>query len=548
MNDEAKGATNTIGTLGKKTQDTLETATKKTESSIKRSGALMRRMASQLYSDFKALMSLESLQAGLKLSNQFKGAVTETVKLSDTVRRLGGSFGIARDSFGKFHGALSRGLGDIGASSEAAANALQGLAGLGVKGEKSAVNLSKGAVTLAGMSGEKGNEQSVARLLGTAIQATGKDINDEKTQKAFIGEVTAAVQATGQQASVILQNMNEIFSKMPDDLRKKTGPQSMAQMAVMASTVGPMATAAIAKYMSMSKIQRMAMEAQGFNIMGKNGSIDIQKLQDFIKNVKGRTGMDARQSLQTAGFSEDEAEGLVRLGERADDVAKNLEKLQGATRDNEEAFHRSMGMLDAFKGSINTVKGRIEQWSGGLTQTITDFLSSQVGHVGGSTAVVAGGATLAAILAGGGLRGIGKGLFGAGMSEAKLKAEEAITGEHIQKVYVTNASDFGGMGAGAAAGGMGMLGKAGAVLGAAGVGAAVGEYVVNPLLDKYTQGKNSSGFEGNAVERMFDWMDQKMGGRMSGTNRNPVKVQVQVHTTEPNLKAKSKVDRGAPTR
>lgn len=547
MTDQATAGGDEIANFGKKTQDNLDRVTKKTENDIKKTGSALRRLASQLYSDFKGLMALESLQTGLKLSSQFKGAVSESIHLSDTIRRLGGSFGIAKGAFGAFQAKLERGLGDIGASSEAAAAALNGLTGKGVKGDASIMNLTKGAVTLAGMSGEKGNEGGVSNLLASTLQSSGKNVNDQGAQKALIGEVTAAVTSTGKKSSEILGAMDQMFSTMDSQLRGKMGPQGMAQMAVMATTVGPMATKAIQQYLAKSPIQRMAMQAQGFNIMGKNGQIDMKALQSFIKNVKGRTGMDPRQSLQTAGFDEEAAEGLVRLGERADDVAQALDKLKGASRDNEAAFKNSMGMLDSFKGAINTIKGRIEEWTGGISQSITDLLQAQVGHVGGSAAVVAGGATLAAILAGGGLRGIGKGLFSAAGGMAKAKAIEGITGEKVQNVYVVNAAEIAG---GSAAAGLipgggklaGLLGKAGMVAGAGAAGYMLGDKVINPALDKFTQGTTKEGFEGNAVERLFSKLDMLLGGKLSGTDSKYMKVVVE--TTEPNLRAKSKVSRG----
>jgi hypothetical protein len=531
-----------LGKLGKNTQDTLDKTRKKTEDGIKQTGGALRKLAGQLTSDFKALFSLNALSGALKLSSQFSGSITESIELSDTIRRVGRSFDIARDQFGKFQSEITRGLGDIGAGSDAAARALEGLTGMGVKGGESVKSLATGAVTLAGMSGEKGNEKGVAGLLGKAMQATGGDVNDLGRQKAMIGEVTAAVQATGKSASEILSTMDQMFSGMDKGLRGKVTPEAMAQMATMAATIGPGATKAIQEYLSKGKIERMPMEMQGFNIFGKGGNIDFKALKGFVDSTKGRVGGDARKSLQTAGFSEEAAEGLVRLAEQSDRVKDNLKALDGATRDNVEAYERSLGLADSFKGTLNTLKSRLDDLAEGAGQTATDFMTSQIGSTGGSAVVAGGGAVLAALLASGGLKGIGGFLFG----EAQKKATEEVTGEKVQNVFVTNAAEIAAEGAAAHGGGMlGGLGKAGLVGAAGAVGFAAGKYLVNPVLDKFTQGKSDDGqYEGNMVERMMYKLDKGLGYKLSGTRDQHMKVVIQ--TTEPHLKATTQPKRGVP--
>lgn len=557
INDHATDAMNEIGTLGKRTEENLDKTTKKTENNIKKTGGLLRRLASQLFSDFKALASLQSVAAGLKLSSQFSGSLKESVKLNDTVRRLGTSFGVAKKDFGTFQAALARGLGDIGASSEAASNALEGMAGFGVEGIESAKNLAKGAVTLAGIGGEKGNEKQVASGIASAIQNQGKDVNDLGAQKAVIGEVTAAVTATGKSASEILNAMNEIFTSMPVELRKSIGPAAMAQMATIATTVGPSATKAIQEYLSKSTEQRTAMEAQGFNVF-KGGKLDMNALKSFIKTTEGR-GLSARESLKSAGFSDEAAEGLVRIGEKSDLVSKNLEKLSGATRDNEAAFRSTMGIMDSFKGSINTVKGWAESAFSGVSQTINDILSRQVGHAG-AAAVVAGGGIAAAALTGFGVKKISEMLLGktVGGAVSHGLAEETL-GADVQKVFVVNAAEISGGGGGVKSakdilGGaksfipaLGAFGLAAGAVGAAGAtyalaGYGAGKFLVNPALDKLTQGENESGFQGNAVERLLDKLDQWTGGSLSGNQ--PPEVTVKIETKEPNLMPRSGPTRG----
>lgn len=537
--DEADRGVKQVGNLGKKTNETLENSTKKAETKIKQTGSTLRRLAGQLYSDFKALMSLNALQGAMKMSSMFQGAVAESVDLSDTIRRLGASFGIAQKDFGNFQSALTKGLGDIGASSEEAARALEGLSGLGIKDKNALINMTKGAVTLGGISGEKGNIKGIAGQLGSVLKSQGANVEDVGAQKRLIGEVTAAVQATGKGASEILGAMDDIFSKMPEELRKKVGPEFMSQMAVVATTAGPGATAALQQYMGAGSIGRKPFEAQGFgNVIGKDGMLNLKELFKFIKAMKGRIGFDTRASLKTAGFSEEAADGLLRIANSSKELERNLDALSSASRDNEEVYRNTRGLVDSFKGSINTVKGSLETLfhAGGVSQKITDFLSSQVGSKGGSAAVVAGGATIAAMLAGGGLRGI-TGLVG---GEMKKKAFEEVTGEKVQDVFVVN---FDQMGKGGGPGGsMESLKKFGAVGGAVGGGLAAGAAIGEGI--NYIDQQMGGGMS-DAIVSGFDKLDKWMGGKMSGTNRNDQPIKVHVETKTPNLRATDKPQRGS---
>lgn len=541
IRDESHKGINEVNTLGKKTNETLENAAKKADDRIKKTGSSLRRMAGQLYSDFKALLSLNSIQGAMKMSSMFQGAVTESIDLADTIRRLGNSFGIARKDFGTFQSALTKGLGEIGASSDDAARALEGLSGLGIKDQGALMNMTKGAVTLGGISGEKGNIKGIAGQLGSVMKSSGANVEDVGAQKRLIGEVTAAVQATGKGATEILGAMDEIFSKMPEELRKKVGPELMSQMAVVATTAGPGATTALQQYMGAGSIQKKPFESQGFgSVIGKDGLLNLKELFKFIKAMKGRIGFDTRAALQTAGFSEDAADGLLRIASSSKELERNLDALSSASRDNEEVYKNTRGFLDSFKGSINTVKGSLDSMLhlGGGMQHVTDFLSSQVGSKGGSAAVVAGGATIAAMLAGGGLRGIA-GLVG---GEMKKKAFEEVTGEKVQDVFVVNFDQIGqGVGTNIKSlmgGGMGMMGKAGMVGGALAGGLAIGEGI-NAIDQKLGGGM------GDAIVSGFDKLDKWMGGIMSGTDRGDKKNKVYIESKTPNLRSSDKPGRGS---
>jgi hypothetical protein len=86
------------GVVGEETSNNV----KKVESFLARLRGLSGRVATQMRGDFTTLASINALQDSLKLSNQFRGTIKDTFTLSDSIRKLGGVFGIAHKDFTKF--------------------------------------------------------------------------------------------------------------------------------------------------------------------------------------------------------------------------------------------------------------------------------------------------------------------------------------------------------------------------------------------------------------------------------------------------------------
>lgn len=505
-----------FGKMGEGAGEAVEKQTKKTEGFLTKLRSVSGRVADQIRGDFSALIGLESIGGALKISEQFKGSVTETVKLSDTIRKLGQSFGIARDDFVKFQTKVVDGLGDIGLGSDVAANALHGLAGTPVKGQEQLVQYSKTSGQLAQISGEKGREGDIARGIAQAIQARGGNVNDVKQMSAMAEDLRRVFNQTGKGPTETLRTMQELFTSMSSDFRKSISSRGLANLAATAQTAGPNSTKFLEEFLGKSPIARKAMEAQGFKGVFSNQGLDVEKFRKASQGVLSRVGGDPRMAAKTLGLSDEAAEGFVRLSESLDKVKAAQDGVNRATGDLATQQKQSMGLSEAFSASINRVKKTFASPLSMATQGITNVLSGASQSGLGSAAVVGGGGLLAAMLAGGGMRGIGKGLGLGGM--AKARATEALTGEKVQDVRVINFEEAGGkLGgmAGAASAGGGFLGKAGKALGAAGAAAGVGavayelgQSVINPLIESGTQGTNNEGFKGNGVERMIFWLEK----------------------------------------
>lgn len=418
--------------VGKETKE----QTKQVETGLQHLQAFGRRVADQLRKDFSTLASVGSLTSGLKLSENFSGSVKEAVNLSDTVRRFGGVLGLAQSQFVTFQTRMQRGLGEIGASSEAAANALKGLAETPVRGQANLIAYARTAAELASISGEKGQEGSIAKGAAGIILSRGGNVNDLNQLSAVTREILQIRKATGKSVTEVTGALSGIYSGTNKDFQGALQHGGSTTLASAALVGGPQATGFLEKYLSMDRISRMGLEAQGFkNIIGSNGGLNSKAIMATMAAAKSRGLGDAQAGLKTFGLGDDEARGFIRLAEA---LKANEAVIQGARNQvvnlNQE-YRKTMGLGDSFRANINRIKGIFSPAISAASQGMSNVLGGTSQSALGSGAVVGGGAILAAILTGGGIRGIGSSLLG---GELKSKAVESITGEHVQKVEVIN--------------------------------------------------------------------------------------------------------------
>lgn len=546
--------------IGKTTGDTLQDQTKRTQNFFNNLSGLGRRLSDQLKSDFKTLLSINAIGDSLKISNQFKGAIGETVALSDNIRKLGRVFGIAQTDFSKFQKDITKGLGDIGLSSEAASRAMSGLAGSGtpVSGQQSLIGYSRAAGQLASVTKSEGSEGEIAKLVAQVIQSRGGDVNDMKQVASVAEDVRRVFNATGSNAASTLQSMKQIFTGMSKDFREKITSRGLANLAAAATAGGPNATKFLEEFLSKSPIARKAMEAQGFKGVFNEKGIDVDKFQKASKSILSRVGGDPRLAAQTLGLSEDAAEGFVRLSEALDRVKQAQEGVNKATGDLDTQYRESMGLGESFKASINRVKKAIAGPLASTTQGLTDALSKASQSDLGAGAVVAGGGVLAAMLAGFGVRGVGRGM-GAGLGGiATGAAVEGITGRQVQPVYVVNAAEIAGATSGGSMlGAGGKLGTAARVVGgigaAYGVGAAASHLVEKtggigpstPALAAMVEKATGSETLSDAVVSLGNLL-ARMNNSLFGTNFGMVSRQeVKVELNKRELKEAKQPTRGA---
>lgn len=485
--------------FSKKTGDNVNKQISKTEDYLSKIRSLTSRVAKGMADDFKALFNLTALTEGLKLSNVFRANIADTVELANTIRKLGDVFGITKAHFSSFQSKLTQGLGQIGASSEAASNALKGLSQTQVRGEDTLLEYSKSAAMLASLTRSQGKEGDIAQGIAGVITQRGGNSSDVAQMREVVTALKQQFTATGKSPTEILSQMATILEAMPKDLRKSLDLKSLIGVGVAGSVAGPNATKFLLEYLGKSPIARKSLEARGFgNLFTAQGGFDTKAFGKASQSVFSNFGQDPRLMAQTLGLSEDAAEGFVRLSESLDKIAVVQDKALGDNKSLERAYYDAMTAGEAFQASLNKFKSSFSDSISTITDKTTEFLKSAFGfgikpgaitkHMPdaltknlGSTAVVAGSGIVAALLAGGGLKGLLR--FGMGKAEGLAEREsfKSLSGEKVDDVYVVNAGEIGkaaGDSKGFLGGGVGgMLGKASLVAAAGFAGVNVGELI-----------------------------------------------------------------------
>lgn len=479
---------------------------KRTSVYLEQMRSLGSRVLTQMKGDFKALLSLNAIQGALKLSSQFHGSIREALSLSDTIRKLGTTFGMSQGEFAGFQKAMVKGLGEVGLSSDVATAALGGLAQTQVRGQTNLVGYSRTAGQLASITRERGQEGGIARGMSEAVREQGGNVNDLAQMRGVAQDLLKVYNATGKGPTETLSEMNALLKNMPKDLRRKMGTGALANMSIASAVAGPDATKFLEEYLGKSKIGRMPFEAQGGGNLVSDKGLDLDKFAKFAKNITSRIGMDPRAAAQTLGLSEEAAEGFIRLADSLKAVRSAQDMSAKSQANIGKQYQSSMGFQEAFQSNLNRIKDAFAGPLAAATQGGTDFLSSASQSDTGAVGVAAGGGLLAALMAGVGMRGVGGAMGMDVLGMAKGKAVSQLSGGEIQQVYVVNANEIGSGGVGGAAGGIGKLGTGALAVGAAAAGVGAG-MAVNAGIEKVSAGTETDA----KLTEMVGYLAQMVG-------------------------------------
>lgn len=549
-----RDANGEVGDAFKDTSKAIDKAiqdnTTKTRKQLSDTANMGRRMADFIKDSFRNLFAVEAIKRGLDLQSQISKAVDETIRLNDTVMKLGRTYGMTGDQAARMVEKMSK----KGLSAKAISDTMQGLRGTGVQGAGMIGEYSGAAGQLARISGNEESTGSISGLLARTLQAQGGNQNTPGAASALAESVYKATRTTGVASDQILQGMEQLFKTMPTEMRKSIGPDALAKMSSASALAGPGTTAAIEKALSMDKYQRAAFDATGFSkIFGKSG-IDVNALKQFGKTAAKLGGGDLRAGVKFAsggGLGDQEAEGIVRLVEAADRIGDAQNEMSGIKQGLEDYEKATRTVGEAFKSVAaralggTGIQGMFGSGQEYLKKRLNKYSESGIGSMGalGMGGLLAGG------LLGAGGKGLG-GILGLGGGVAKGLALQEGTG--VTPVYVTNASEIGkdglldkliGPGASVQAGGvLGKLGKVGAMAGTVGMGAGVGMlgYEAGNLVSEMMGGSLSEREDEYKKNNPSYGPEELSKPPVVAPGQNNFKIEIAVDSKVPNLQVTKK--------
>jgi hypothetical protein len=471
---QAQGFTKALVQAGKSIDEIAQEGTSQTEKKVSRTGAAMKRVLSGLAEDLKTAFSIQALAGSYRLGNQLVSTITQTVSLANKVQKLSGVYKMARGEQTRFVEDMTRGLGNLGLSSEVGERSLEGLAETPVRSRSALQNYAKTSGMLASAGGEQGKEGDISKLLAQVLIARGANPESPTELRKMAEAVDSARRSGAGPASKILGEMNQLYAGLSDDLKGRVSPQGAAQMATVGLAGGPGATSFFQRYLSTPWQQRSGMDALGVGkVFGKDGGFNFDAFKSLASTAKGFGGGSTAQGFQNAfGASEEEAKGLSMLSENLERVKRATDEAAASTKRLETSYDEAKTVGEAFRGNFDRLKGTFAAPIAGATAGLTGiFKETQKTDEG--AALVAGGSVIAAsVLAGLGMSGIGRAL---GIKSASEQLRDA-TGKKAQDVFVVNADEIRGPGMidklGAAAG-LGGAGMAALGIAAAGTAAAI---------------------------------------------------------------------------
>jgi hypothetical protein len=292
----------------------------------------------------------------------------------------------------------------------------------------------------------------------------------------------------------------------------------------------------------------------GHSLSGKDGKFDISKLQGKYGNLLKMGGGTDKGAMEVfkkvSGLSGNEAEGIVMAMKNSDKLGKELASAANDTKtfaksaeegaDNLEQSYKKfengliLGVTDILGGFQKPLKALLSGDIGGAISGSGSALSQAGSGIMNHKALVAGAIGTTAIAGSLITSLIGK-IGGPASTAVGVAKGKALQAAGVQPVFVVNASEIGGGGGGlgAAAGGMGFMGKLGLVGGAGALG-----YAAGSALEEYSTehgSKNKYGQKSSFAEKGLAKLLPEWAGGMtkeqyhdSYDEAKPQKVEVEI--------------------
>jgi hypothetical protein len=400
---QTKALIDQIGAYSKSVSDGISQPTKKVETTLQKMNRMGKESLQGLGNSIKTFLGVQAIQAGLSISNQFKDTLSNTLKLSDAVRKLGDYYGIAENKRVDFQAQIGKALGEKGLGMEVGAAAMLGLRGQGVKSPEALTQYAVSAGSLASIGGEKGSEGAIAAGLADALRMRGIDSQNLVEMRKLSESVNEAMQKTGTAATDILSGMTRLYAGMSQEQKKKLGPGAMAQMAAIEAQVGPGALSFLQPALGAQTFaEKERVKALGMDKLVGSEGLKLDEFQKFMRDATKLGGGDVATGLRAKGLSSEQVSAAMMTMERMPAIRQDLQRGRpGAPL--EQQVGRTRGLQDTSEAMQNRVLGWASNLFAAGSQGATDIGQKLSESNAGSAAGVAGAAALSGGLVGKGI-------------------------------------------------------------------------------------------------------------------------------------------------
>jgi hypothetical protein len=534
MGDEVKKFQGIIEeAIGKRSSQSINDLKDNAEKGTNAIQKFFSNMGTRIREDLKTAFDISSIMAGANFAKQIQEGVKSVYDMEKAFDRLNVRMGLGARQMEEFKRSAGRATSEAGVKIQDVQSGLLSAASRGNVKDPAQMTMIASVLAQSRQINPELDTGTAMDDVAEILKRQHLDINGENVRKTF-DAINAATVSGGfknsNDAAAQMAQMSGSASMLGMDTRQLAGLASIASKSgdtgesimrqIMAKGTGldrgEIFNGAVGA--NVFKDGKLDSKALGSIDTSKFGNISPQVLEK-ITGISGSSGADFKQFVETMRDSSVEFDKVIRgSNETADQFGV--------------ATNNFASKIDMFKARVTNAGAELgnsvlEMLAGVKNQDVNnkgfEHLTGTLANSGGDLAIAGGLSVGAAMLTGGGIRG----LLGSKLADA----------QGIQKVYVTNAGEIkdgpgGGIisklgGAALKYGKAGLLNAAilggeslgtlatmgtGAVLssaamvGAAGYGGyEFGKHVVNPMF----------GINGDMGGRIADWMYNKSDGQMS---------------------------------
>jgi hypothetical protein len=369
---------------------------KRVQGGLEKMATTGRKIADRMRQDFLSLGTIMAAQGGFALGKQLEKAAAGAITASDAIHRYGGILGIAKSNFVDFESQAVSSLGHIGLSADVLAQTMKGLSETTVRGSAMTQMYAENAGELASITGERGNESSIAKSIAGAIVAQGGNANDPKQVAAMVAQVLQISRTSGGTASGNAESLRNLYTGTNQAFQgflRNGGATTLAA----AEKSAPGSSAFFEDYLGKNQFMNARADAQGIgNILGANGQINASQVQSIMAQATATGGGKAQAGLEMQfGMTQDQAQAFMRLSEALKTTGNEINTAKSQIFNLNTEFATTKTLMDNLTGSFENFWSKLIPVTAALTEGASRVLGNASQSAAGS-AIVTGASAVGA--------------------------------------------------------------------------------------------------------------------------------------------------------